>query len=74
MFGNVSRKRTKRCLRKGREHLKKDLRYKILRLRGGFLFLLILTIRIHLEVNEVSIRKRTSREVVLTIWSQNGCQ
>lgn len=73
MFGKVSRKSTKRCLRKGRELLK-DLRYKTSRLRGGFLFFLIPTIRIHSEVSEVSIRKWTSREVVLTIWSQNGCQ
>ncbi len=39
-----------------------------------FLFILILTIRIHSEAFEVSIRKRTMDEVVVSIWSQNGCQ
>ena len=34
----------------------------------------ILTIRLHSEDIEVSIRKRAMGEVVMTIWSQNGCQ
>ena len=38
------------------------------------LCILILTIRIHSEDIELSIRKRAMGEVVMTIWSQNGCQ
>ena len=45
-----------------------------LKAKEKFLFILILTIRIHSEVFEVSIRKRTMDEVVVFMWSKNGCQ
>ena len=73
MFEKVSRKKSKRYLREGNELLREDVRFKTLRLKRGLLLILMLTIRIHSEVNKLSIRKPTLREVVVTIWSQNGC-
>ena len=75
MFKKVSRKKTKKkYLREGREFWRRGVEGRNLEANEKFLFILILTTRIHMESFEVSIRKRTMDKVVMTIWSQNGCQ
>lgn len=58
----------------GIDFLKREVEGRNLEANEKSLFILILTIRIHSEVVEVSIRKRTMDEVVVSTWSQNGCQ